>query len=1172
MGLLLMDSFADFILAPIGMFSGRPLAVGIALGILGAALAIWLFKLLPAERRFIGELRRAARAIAAVRKSDAAPEQQFAELDRQLEQTSLHNAWTRYRSAVEFIDGRAVSYADPADFFAIAYLPGHGYPKWSSTLGGVFLTIGLFFTFVGLSAALLQMGGDGHGTMAPAQLRTAVEGILAVSSVKFITSIAGILSYIFWSVVARLQSSTQTSAEEALVGQIRGLSTYLAPEMVLRRHLHMSEIQGDTIAKSVGAAVAEALAPLRDELSAMNAQIGQTNRSAAAGAGETVGALWKDGVGQHLDAFGSQMAKALAALEILPEKVQATGSGFSGQIDSTSARLADSALRMSAAFEQGQASMAATLAAFEAKIGSIPASLAAATQNSSQEIGASVRKSLDDVAQASQAGADVMTARLGEIAHSLSHAAAGLREASDSSGEQLRASRSQLAEGAAEGAKIIAESAESAGARLSQTIDAFSLAVLGLTSRLGDVAPAIDAQNQRLIKAGEIVSGASTSLAQAAGSMESAATPLTEASASFQQSMERFTVAADRVGLVSDSGERIAAHLSTFQTHLAGTVATLDALPEKVGATEKSFGVEIDRTAARLADSALRMSAAFEQGQASMASTLAAFETKIGAIPASLAAATQNSSQEIGASIRKTLDDAALTAAQASQAGAETMAARVGEIAVSLSLAAASLKQASESSSEHLLASRSQLVDGAAEGAQIIAKSAEDAGAQLSRTVDAFSLAVLGLTSRLGDVAPAIDAQNQRLIKAGETVSNASNSLARAAGSMESAAAPLTEASGSLQESVDRFRLAADRVQLVSDSGENIAAHLATFHTQLAGTLDTLGALPEKVGATERNFGLEIGRTAEMLAESALRMSAAFDKGQSSMAATLAAFEAKITAIPASLAEASQQSSAEIGAVVRQALDDVALSASEASRVGADAMTARVSEIARSLTSAAATLKEASEATGAQMRDGQNQLIDGVAEGVKSISTTAEETNARLSRTVEAFAVAVLGLSTKLGDVVQGLDAQNDRLERAGQLVSGASKSLVRAAGSVESAAAPLTTASASFQGAMQRFSDAADQVRQISESGQNVADRFERTTEAAQQALGAQAERFRDVEQNVGQMLGNLVQGVQGLGQEISACIATYDNEIAKSIGSLEAALIDVGDIIDTRQAARKS
>ncbi len=101
--------------------------------------------------------------------------------------------------------------------------------------------MGLFFTFVGLSAALLQVGGDGQGAMKPEQLRRAVEGILGVSSVKFITSIAGILAYIGWSIVARIQADRQEKVVERLVAEIRQLSTYVSPEMVLRKQLKAIE-------------------------------------------------------------------------------------------------------------------------------------------------------------------------------------------------------------------------------------------------------------------------------------------------------------------------------------------------------------------------------------------------------------------------------------------------------------------------------------------------------------------------------------------------------------------------------------------------------------------------------------------------------------------------------------------------------------------------------------------------------------------------------------------------------------------------------------------------------------------------------------------------------------------------------------------------------------------
>ena len=49
-----MNTFADIVLAPIAMFSGKPLAVGIALFLLLMALGLYLFWLYPMARRFVG--------------------------------------------------------------------------------------------------------------------------------------------------------------------------------------------------------------------------------------------------------------------------------------------------------------------------------------------------------------------------------------------------------------------------------------------------------------------------------------------------------------------------------------------------------------------------------------------------------------------------------------------------------------------------------------------------------------------------------------------------------------------------------------------------------------------------------------------------------------------------------------------------------------------------------------------------------------------------------------------------------------------------------------------------------------------------------------------------------------------------------------------------------------
>ncbi len=47
---------------------------------------------------------------------------------------------------------------------------------------------------------------------------------------------------------------------------MRGLSTYVAPEMLLRRRLRLAEALPQALAANIAASVAEALSPVRDEL------------------------------------------------------------------------------------------------------------------------------------------------------------------------------------------------------------------------------------------------------------------------------------------------------------------------------------------------------------------------------------------------------------------------------------------------------------------------------------------------------------------------------------------------------------------------------------------------------------------------------------------------------------------------------------------------------------------------------------------------------------------------------------------------------------------------------------------------------------------------------------------------------------------------------------------
>ncbi len=88
-------------------------------------------------------------------------------------------------------------------------------------MAGVCLTLGLLFTFVGLSAALFKVGDAGTNTN---ELRSAISEILRISSAKFITSMAGIVAYIIWTVVARSYESAQTKLACELATAVQALS------------------------------------------------------------------------------------------------------------------------------------------------------------------------------------------------------------------------------------------------------------------------------------------------------------------------------------------------------------------------------------------------------------------------------------------------------------------------------------------------------------------------------------------------------------------------------------------------------------------------------------------------------------------------------------------------------------------------------------------------------------------------------------------------------------------------------------------------------------------------------------------------------------------------------------------------------------------------------------
>jgi ABC-type transporter Mla subunit MlaD len=471
----------------------------------------------------------------------------------------------------------------------------------------------LFFTFVGLSAALLQVAGDGHhGALSPDKLRGAVENILGISSVKFITSLAGILAYIGWSLVARFQADAQDRAVGHLVAEIRRLSTYVSPEKVLLQQLKTQQAQHaqfqsfgtdlavaigrqienalqsrldrlpDAVATSVGIKVSDALTPVRDELLTIGRKIGETGGQIANGAGDVFSQVWKTSMETPIAAFGEQMKTIVGTLEGLPNTVRQLEAGLGGQIGGATKELTDTMAALGTIFRTQQEAMINAVTGFNDRVADIPKIFAAASQNSVSVVSKAVEDSLGKIsgitARAGQATAEQLSGEVAKIAASLAASAEALKVASDASSTNIRQAGHALDEGVYNSIKSVQEASLKSSAEFTGQVSSLSEIVKELCDRLSQSTVVLEAQQARLNRAGDLVSTASTHLSNAALSVERAAAPLPSA-----------------LGAMQTAADRVAAASGQLQETSASEKQAAEMLNDSVGAARTAFDEQASR-------------------------------------------------------------------------------------------------------------------------------------------------------------------------------------------------------------------------------------------------------------------------------------------------------------------------------------------------------------------------------------------------------------------------------------------------------------------------------------------------------------------------------------------------------------------------------------------------
>jgi len=212
--------------------------------------------------------------------------------------------------------------------------------------------IGLTFTFIGLAAALhVAQDGLNHGSG-----QQAIKDLLAVASIKFISSIVGIISSIILSFVQRWRLKNLQVLIHKFCGLLEQLTEYKSTEKLLHENFqeqvkHTAALNdmatniasgiGDILSNQLPVSVAQALQPLAEEIRALVQKFEGSNEDALKNVlEEFIEQLRKKSI-DDMDALINKLKTLTDSTDKLIQKTKSTEDGFGLGIDTASKQLVD---------------------------------------------------------------------------------------------------------------------------------------------------------------------------------------------------------------------------------------------------------------------------------------------------------------------------------------------------------------------------------------------------------------------------------------------------------------------------------------------------------------------------------------------------------------------------------------------------------------------------------------------------------------------------------------------------------------------------------------------------------------------------------------------------------------------------------------------------------------
>ena len=477
---------------------------------------------------------------------------QIAEKRDQKDYKTIVAAWRKYRETlVLYGEGEQVHFrnaARPSTFFNTEDL-NYGAGFWR-IVPGLFVTVGLFLTFLGLVAALSVMNVGGADTT---ELQRGLDNLLKTASAKFIMSLTGLFCSILFTIVLRLGLGSIENSVHALCSRIELQLKFISLEDIAVEQLNAIREQREHFRTIGTELVAELGRPLREELPQA---ISKSIAEAIAPMVERVTQVGTEGVGTMVQDLSSKFS----------EDVSAALASASDSIELAGRKIGDLAARM----DQSSGNMNDQLLTSIASLTSTITDIRKNTEESAAKTGEVFKEGAEKLL-------NVMSDTLREIRDNTGRGAEAIRDAAAEMRSAATTFQEELSNASKAGAKQVegemTKSADSARQAITDAgatvLNSFGEAAqnikdlsLGMSEKLsGDLLKPLDAIGEKLgIINRELSSGTSEfrRLAEgvktgadatviAANTFKSASQDLSTAAAPIRSSIERIDTAVSKL-------------------------------------------------------------------------------------------------------------------------------------------------------------------------------------------------------------------------------------------------------------------------------------------------------------------------------------------------------------------------------------------------------------------------------------------------------------------------------------------------------------------------------------------------------------------------------------------------------------------------------------------------